>query len=163
LVVTAGALVVLALSLSLPARATLSITAPPTASLGSQATGAGTLGVQLGTVTVTVTGLIGSWTATVSSSDCTTGGGTVNETITKSALSYWSGPATATTGSISLTTPGQPTAANAQSLSVSRTAFSATATSTGLGTLSWRPTLSVTVPAQAVAGTYTCTLTHSVA
>lgn len=163
LVVAAGALVVLTLSLSLPARAALSITTPPTASLGSKATGAGTLGVQLGTVTVTVTGLIGVWTATVSSTDCTTGGATANETISHSVLSYWSGPATASTGSISLSTPGQATAAQAQSLSTSRTAFSATVISLLVGTLSWRPTLSLAVPAQAVAGTYTCTLTHSVA
>ncbi|ADP81990.1 hypothetical protein [Pseudofrankia inefficax] len=159
----AGALLALALSASLPARAAVSITAPATASLGSRPTGGGTLSVQLGTVTVTNNALIGSWTATVSSTNCTTGGATANETISNAALSYWSGPATATTGSIALSTPGQATAAQAQSLSTSRTAFSATTISLGVGTLSWAPTLSVTVPAAAVAGAYTCTLTHSVA
>ena len=36
-------------------------------------------------------------------------------------------------------------------------------TSTGLASASWNPTVSVVVPAGAAAGTYTATITHSVA
>jgi hypothetical protein len=102
-----------------------------------------------------------SWTATVSATDFTTGGGTAAETIVKASVSYWSGPATVTTG-LGQFTPGQGTAAQAVTLGSSHTAMTHT-----LGTLnstcSWSPTLIVTVPAAAVAGTYTGTVTHSVA
>ena len=52
------------------------------------------------------------WITTVSSTDFTTGAATTPETVTKSNVSYWSGPATATTGQGTFT-PGQATAANA--------------------------------------------------
>jgi hypothetical protein len=48
-------------------------------------------------------------------------------------------------------------------LDASRTAFSATAISLTTSTVSWRPTLSVTIPVNVIVGTYTCTVTHSVA
>ncbi len=47
-------------------------------------------------------------------------------------------------------------------LATTRTAFTLAAGSP-LNTASWNPTLSVQVPASAVAGTYTATITHSVA
>ncbi|WP_327321152.1 hypothetical protein OG735_00510 [Streptomyces sp. NBC_01210] len=59
---------------------------------------------------------VDSWTATVSVTSCTTGGGSPAETIPKSRLAYWSGPATAKTGT-GTATPGQGTPAQAQSLS----------------------------------------------
>ena len=59
-------------------------------------------------------------------------------------------------------TPGQLTAAQAQSLSTARTAFSVLL-AVGNNTVAWNPTVVVTVPASAVAGTYTGTITHSVA
>jgi hypothetical protein len=68
--------------------------------------------------------LLGTWTASVSSTDFTTGGATANETIAKGQVTYWSGPATATSGTATFT-PGQLASVNAQDLSVSRTAFSA--------------------------------------
>jgi hypothetical protein len=58
--------------------------------------------------------LTATWTTTVSSTDYTTGGGTPAETIPKADVSYWSGPATATTG-VGVFTPGQLTALLAQS------------------------------------------------
>jgi hypothetical protein len=58
--------------------------------------------------------------------------------------------------------PGQATALLAQSLSASRTAFSASAT-VGNNTTTWNPTLVVTLPSDAVAGLYSGTVTHSVA
>ena len=47
-------------------------------------------------------------------------------------------------------------------LTVGRAAFSLTGGS-GVTSASWNPTLSVQVPAAAVAGTYTATITESVA
>jgi hypothetical protein len=163
------------LSFALPARAadttttfslaagSLSISAPASRDLGSGSTGGGTVSAQLGTVTVTDNrgALVGTWTASVSSTDFTTGGATANETIAKGQVTYWSGTATASSG-VAVFAPGQASAANAQALSVSRTAFSATAI-VGNNSASWNPTVTVNVPAAAVAGDYTGTITHSVA
>lgn len=138
---------------------TLTITAPTDAFLGSTVVG-GTLTGQLGTVTVTATGGPG-WTATVSSTDFTTGGGTPQETIPNSVVRYWSGRATATTGPGSFV-PGQPTANQAATLDTPRTAFRRTG-SNAASSASWNPTLVVTVPGDAVAGLYSGVVTHSVA
>ena len=140
----------------------LSIAVPASAAVGSGTPGSSFSG-QLGAVTVTDTRalLTASWTATVSSTDFTTGGGTAAETIAKANVSYWSGLATSTSG-VGVFTPGQATAVQAQSLSVPRTAFTLTA-GTGNNTAAWNPTLVVSVPAAAVGGTYTGTVTHSVA
>lgn len=104
---------------------------------------------------------VGTWTASVSSTDFTTGGATANETIAKGRITYWSGTATASSG-VAVFLPGQVLAANAQALSVSRTAFSASAI-VGNNSASWNPTVTVNVPAAAVAGDYAGTITHSVA
>jgi hypothetical protein len=163
------------LAVALPARAadttttftlaagSLAISAPTSSGLGTGSTGAGTLSAQLGTVTVTDTrgALVGAWTASVSSTDFTTGGATANETVAKGQVTYWSGAATASSG-VAVFTPGQATSANAQALSVSRTAFSASAI-VGNNSASWNPTVTVNVPAAAVAGVYSGTITHSVA
>ncbi|MEV0151940.1 MULTISPECIES: hypothetical protein [unclassified Nonomuraea] len=142
----------------------LTITVPtPTVNIGS-----GTPGTQisgsLGTVTVSDqrAALNATWVASViaGSGGFTTGGGTTPETIPTSAVLYWSGPATAATGGVP--TPGQLNAAAAQSLDVSRTAFSKTSGS-GDNSAAWNPTIVINVPAQAVAGTYTGTVSHSVA
>jgi hypothetical protein len=140
----------------------LSITVPASVDLGSGPPG-GTITGNMGPVTVTDQrgALTAAWTATVSSTDFTTGGGTPAETISKSNVSYWSGPATATTG-VGVFTPGQLTALLAQSLSVPRTAFTLTL-GVGNNSATWNPSLIVNVPAGAVAGTYTGTVTHSVA
>jgi hypothetical protein len=140
----------------------LSITVPTPVALGATAPGS-TLSVHIGSVTVSdQRGLANaSWTATVSATDLITGAGTTAETIAKSLESYWSGPATSTTG-VGTFTPGQVNAANAQPLSTPRTAFTLTA-GTGSNSANWNPTLVVQVPAQAVKGTYAATLTHSVA
>ncbi len=145
-----------------PASAAVSISAPTSAALGSAATGSATLSAHLGTITVTATGLVApSFVSTVSASNFTTGGQTANETIATSAISYWSGPATATSG-LATATPGQLTAAQAVSLSAPRTAFSGTGLLLSISA-SWNPTLVVSIPATAVAGTYSGTITHSVA
>jgi hypothetical protein len=145
-----------------PVAGALSITVPATVSLGSAAPG-GALSRALGPVTVSdQRGLVNaSWTVSVSTTTFTTGGGTAAETISKSVVSYWSGPATSTAGAGTFT-PGQLTAANAQALSATRAAFTLTA-GTGNTSATWNPTLVIQVPAQAVGGTYTGTVTHSVA
>jgi hypothetical protein len=141
----------------------LSISDPASKNLGSAATGSATVSAQLGTVTVSDLrgATLGSWSASVSSTDFTTGGGTSNETIGKANVFYWSGAATANTGTAVLT-PGQLLVANEVALSSSQTAFSAAAT-VGNNTAAWNPTVDVHVPAAAVAGTYSGTITHSVA
>ncbi len=140
----------------------LSISVPASANVGS-GNPSQTISGQLGAVQVTDAryNTNATWTATVSSTTFTTGGHSPAETIPTSAVSYWSGTATSVTGTAT-TTPGQATSANAQALSVSRTAFTLTA-GTGKTIVSWNPTVIVSVPAAAVAGTYTGTITHSVA
>ncbi|MFB9622101.1 hypothetical protein [Nonomuraea helvata] len=140
---------------------TLSMTAPTTASLGS-AGAKGTISATLGTVTV-VDSRPGNplWTATVSATDFTTSGPPAG-TIAKGNIAYWSGPITAQSGA-SNRTPGQPTAADRVSLSALITAFSARKLLAVTTSTSWKPTLVVTIPVSAVSGTYTGTITHSVA
>ena len=140
----------------------LTITAPSSAVLPSASPG-GSTSAQLGTVTVNdFRGMAAaSWTATITATTFVTGGATAPETIPLTRISYWSGPATATTGT-GIFTPGQASSAAAVNLTGPRTAFTFTAGSS-VNAASWNPTLSVSVPAAAVAGTYTATITHSVA
>lgn len=148
--------------------ASVAITVPATVNLGSGPTGAGTRSAQLDTVQVTATGILNvllpSFTATVSSTTFTTGAGTAAQTVPKASISYWSGPVTASTGS-QTAVPGQLTSLLAQDLSVPRTAFASSGSVLTVTTIttSWKPTLVVAIPAAAVAGTYTATITHSVA
>ncbi|MGA5823860.1 hypothetical protein ACPC54_39175 [Kitasatospora sp. NPDC094028] len=140
---------------------TISVPAGP-AGLGSGPPGNSVSG-QLGNVTVTDDRalLTAAWTASAISTSFKTGGGTTAETVPASAVSYWSGTASSTTG-LGVFTPGQATAAQAQSLNVSRTAYSLTG-GTGNNSATWNPTLVVAIPASAVNGTYTGTVTHSIA
>ncbi|WP_063794694.1 hypothetical protein [Microbispora sp. ATCC PTA-5024] len=146
-----------------PARAgALTISAPAAVSMGSTTPG-GHLAVQMGTVTVTDTREPGAgpWTVTVSSTDYSRTTAPV-VTISRSNMTYWSGPATATQGGGNFI-PGQPTAAQQVSLSVPRTAFSRT-TQNGVNNCSWIPTLNVSVPfAGVTTGVYRGVITHSVA
>jgi hypothetical protein len=137
----------------------LSITVPASVSLGSGAP-AGTISGQLGPVRVDASG-VDSWTVTVSVTEFTTGGGSPSETIANNRLTYWSGPATVKTGA-GTAVPGQATAAQAQGLSSSRTAFSLQS-GAAVTAVTWDPILIVSVPAFAVSGNYTGTVTHSVA
>jgi hypothetical protein len=140
----------------------LAITAPASTALPSASPGGATT-VRLGTVTVTDNRGIASasWTATVTGTTFVTGGGTAAETIPLTQVTYWAGPATATTGTGTFT-PGQTSATAAVSLTAPQTAFSLSSGSS-VNSASWNPTLSVSVPAGAIAGTYTATITHSVA
>jgi hypothetical protein len=140
----------------------LQVSDPANTSLGSVATGTATVSSQLGSVTVSDArgALLGTWTASVASTDFTTGGATADETIAKASVDYWSGVATATSGT-AVRVPGQATALLAQTMAASRTAYSATGV-IGNNSTTWNPTVVVNIPAQAVAGTYSGTVTHSI-
>jgi len=144
----------------------LQISVPTTANLGTGNTGT-SITAALGTVTVTDNRaeLAPVWTATAVSSNFTTGAAGTAETIPNSDVSYWSGPALATSdpGDTGATfVPGQLTSADAVVIAAPQTAFSLTA-GIGENSVTWDPTLVVAVPDGAVAGTYTGTVTHSVA
>ncbi|WP_205328504.1 hypothetical protein [Glycomyces sp. YM15] len=139
----------------------LAISVPTSSDLGTGTPGTTATG-QIGTVTVTDNRalLTATWTASVSSTAFTTGGATGAETIPNTSVRYWSGPATATSGT-GVFTPAQPLAANAVTLSAEQTAFTLTA-GVGSNTASWNPTLLIDLPAAAVGGLYTGTVTHTV-
>lgn len=148
-----------------PAGAAVSISAPSSANLGSAPVNSTTLSGKLGTVTATASGtlvLLPKFTASVSATVFTTGAGGANETIGKASILYWSGPATASSGLLSGGVPGQLTAADAVDLTVTRTAFTGQGTLTSMS-VSWNPTIVINIPPSAVAGTYTGTITHSIA
>jgi large repetitive protein len=134
----------------------LTITAPASANLGAAPPGA-TIQDNLGTIQVTDDrGFGASWTATASSTGFTTGGGTPAETIpvgnatyTITSLSSATGPATFTNVTTA-TLSGNPQAV------VSATQVNGNTTAT------WNPMINVTVPAGAIGGAYTATITHSV-
>jgi len=109
-------------------------------------------------------GASATWAASVSSTTFSTGGGSAPETIGVERVSYWSGPPTDTRGlALNACTPGQALAAQAETLDQTRTAFRCTGTSLLAGTsLSWNPTIAISLPDTAVAGSYTGTITHSV-
>ncbi|MGV9216154.1 hypothetical protein ACTFTM_30250 [Micromonospora sp. RB23] len=142
--------------------ANLDISVPPSVNLGAAFAGS-TIQGQLGNVTVTDSraALSATWTATVSSTAFTTGGGTGSETILPNLVEYWSGPAISTTGTGTFV-PGQLTSADAVTLNLPRVAFSKTSGS-GNNSATWNPTLRITIPPSAVGGTYTGVITHSVA
>lgn len=141
----------------------LDITAPETSDLGAVAAGAASASGQLGAVTVTDTrgALDASWVATVSSTTFTTGGSTPAETIQPSEVNYSGGTPTSTTGDGTFA-PGVPGAGGGPDLTEPRTAFTHVG-GTGNNSATWNPTITVNLLPSAVAGTYTGTITHSVA
>jgi hypothetical protein len=150
------------------AHAGLSISAPANVNLGSYPTGTTQISVHLGTVTMANTailGLVSGMTSTVSFSDFTTAGGGTYKTITKGQFGYWSGPATASSGiSLGNILPGQLDLLDAVLMNVPRVAFQTNSLLQLLGvSVSWNPTIVLNIPPSAVAGTYTGTITHSVA
>jgi len=134
----------------------LSITAPTSATLGAGNPGTTIGPTPLGPVTVTDdrAALNAGWTATAASTDFTTGGSTSPETIAASNVTYGPGPITAT-GTVT-TTPTTITLSGTPQSVVTATGV------VGDNTASWNPNMTVAVPGNAVGGTYTATLTHSV-
>jgi uncharacterized repeat protein (TIGR01451 family) len=135
----------------------LSITAPVSADLGATAPG-GTVSAGLGIVQVTDNraGLAVSWTATVSSTDFTTGGRTAAETIPVPDVQYSISGFTATTGSPTFTWTPLTDMSSAPQAVVTATNVQ------GDNSASWNPVIQVSVPSGAVAGAYSATITHSV-
>jgi hypothetical protein len=143
---------------------TLDVDAAATADMGTVAPGSSATG-QLGPATVSDgrAAADASWVATVTSTSFQTGGGTPAETVLPSEIDYWSGPATATTGTGTFT-PGQVIAGEAEPLDgvTPLTAFTHTG-GTGNNSATWNPTLIINAPLDSIAGVYTGTVTHSVA
>ena len=152
---TAGSNATQTLSVTVAA-GTLSITVPATTNLGSTGLGS-TLSGALGSVQIIDDrgSATTAWAATVSSTSFTSGG----HTVPLADIKYWSGDA-ATTGNGTVTA-GQASAAAAQDLTTSRTAFTMT-NGNGIDTATWNPTLVVAVPITLIPGTYAATITHSV-
>ncbi|WP_234361654.1 hypothetical protein [Plantactinospora sp. BB1] len=143
---------------------TLDIDAPASADLGAGAPGT-TIAGSLGAVTVTDARASGdaSWEASVTSTVFTTGTGTPSQTILATEVEYWSGPATATTGNGTFT-PGQATSDDAEPLdNVTPVVAFSHVGGTGNNSATWNPGIIINVPLDAEAGTYTGTVTHSVA
>jgi hypothetical protein len=134
----------------------LTITAPDTATLGSGAPGT-TISGQLGTVTVNDNraALTASWVASASASDFTTGDATPAETIPAADLSY-------TVGSFTIVGTITPVATNLAHMTHAAQAVVTGSSGVGDNSVSWNPTIAVAVPANAITGTYTGTITHSV-
>jgi hypothetical protein len=144
------------------AAAALVIDVPASSSAGSGVPGEA-IDASLGTVEVIDERAVASatWTASVTTTAFTTGGGGDQRTVPPGQISYWSGPETATTGAGTFT-PGQATAAEQVVLGAPRTAFSKES-GDGNNTASWNPTLVIAIPADAIGGLYSGTVTHSVA
>lgn len=136
----------------------ISINAPASVDLGAGPAGS-TLSATLGAVKATDNraALGASWSATVSTTgfDNVTTPGAARIT----AVDYSSGVATTSAGIVVLL-PGQ--AAGFQRMTAEGIrAFSAT-TATGSNSATWQPTVSVNIPADAISGSYTGTIVHSV-
>ena len=133
----------------------LAMTVPTNVDLGSGAPGS-TISNVLGAVGVTDNRalLTASWTATASSTAWTTGGSTSPESIPAGDVTYNPGSIT-TTGTITAT---------GTSITLAGTTTPVVTATAGVGdnAATWDPTISVAVPAAAVGGAYTGTLTQSV-
>jgi hypothetical protein len=131
----------------------LTIITPNSVNLGSGAPGTTIGPTALGTVTVNDNraSATASWTATVSSTDFTSG----SQTIPATDATYTTGTVTPT-GTITITTVPTLTLTGAAQTVVSGTAGS------GDNSATWNPTIAIAVPISAVAGLYTGTITHSV-
>ena len=135
----------------------LSINVPAAGNLGSLAspdTVTATTG-QLDTVTVTDTRrgtLVRGWTAFAISTDLLTG----TDSLTASTIGYSAGTPTIVSGIAGVTE-------NTKWSLLTTTAVNTANTTTGNHVVSWRPTITITLKDQQVAGTYVGTMTHSVA
>lgn len=129
----------------------VSVTAPATKNFGFVAQGSSvsdTLGIV--EVTDSRSPTPGTWTATVLSTDFSSGG----NTFAASSVTYTAGSCTATGVTC--------TPAGAFSLSNSAQTAAAGSSSTTGSTASWNPTFAFTVPVGQATGAYSATVTHSV-
>ena len=139
----------------------LSVSVPGSANLSTSGAtaigGSSSLAGSLGTVTVNDNrgALAATWTASVASTDFTTGSGSANEKVTKANVAYTPGVVSNTGVGVGVGTP-------AANLSSSASVVTAAGV-TGAQQSSWNPTVTVTISSDKVAGTYSGTLTPSVA
>ena len=130
----------------------LGVTAAGAAALADGATGAGSVSGSLGAVAVSDTrGSIAGWIMSAASTTFVDGSGS-----TSTAVVYDSGAA-ATTGTVTPTSPG------AKPITTTATPVAAGTLAIGNNTASYNPNLTVSLPASALAGAYTGTVTTSVA
>ena len=130
-----------------------------------------TIIAQLGDVTVTDTrgALNGSWSSDVDSTTFTTGGASADETIANSAVSYLEGLAVPTGVAVvhprgnNLLTLADVGTLTARSFGASPLAAYSAAAVVGNNSATWNPVITVSIPSDVVAGTYTGTITHSAA
>lgn len=134
---------------------TLSVSVQPNASLGTGASGVASMSGQLGQVEVTdLRGGTVNWSADGSSSAFTTG--TLPNTNPKSdGVNYNTGAITST-GTIAIANLGD------KALITTPSKIAGPTSLTGNNTAAWNPTLTVALPANALAGNYTGTVTTSV-
>jgi uncharacterized repeat protein (TIGR01451 family) len=134
----------------------LTISVPFSAFLGSADPG-GSVSADLGTVQVTDNrGFGAGWTVTVTATDFTTGTATPAETVPVGDASYDISALSHTGSAIFSSVPHIGLSAAAQAV-VSATNVAGNTSAT------WDPLINVAVPATAVGGPYTATITHSVA
>jgi len=140
---------------------TLNITVPAsTVNLATVSAGALTASGSLGDTSVSDQrgSLVATWTLTAASSNFTTGTATTNETVTNSNVSYLAGASTSVTPALAgVFTP----VGTAVSLSSPQTAGAFAGS--GVNTVHWNPTIAFILSANQTAGTYTGTITQSVA
>jgi hypothetical protein len=135
----------------------LTMTAPASVNLGSGAPGTTVSGTMAATTVTDDRALLGAtWTATASETDFTTGTGTTPETIPAADATYNPGTITPTGAFIAPSPVGTPiTLANGAQTVV-------TGHANGDNSAAWDAALTVAIPAAAVFGPYTGTLTQSV-
>ncbi|MGC5307411.1 fibronectin type III domain-containing protein [Micromonospora zamorensis] len=136
----------------------LSISVPAISPLGAATVGTTGVSGQLGPVTVTDDRgpFSGNWVSVVSSTNLTTGSGSAGETIPNSSITYTSGAALATTG------VGTFVPQAGAVLDTPRTAARWSGQTGGSNSVTWSPTLWVTLPPGVVVGDYAAVVTHSV-
>lgn len=167
LLAAASGVVLLAPATSSAAAPGLAITVPTSASFGARPLAGGSFSASLGTVKVTTTASPlsdASWVAKVTTTGFTTGSGGTGQVIAPGSVKYLSGGATAISGlGVGVCAPGQiaPVALSTQVTAFSCSGLALLTFSTQ--SLSWNPTITVEVGSGTVAGTYTGTITHSVA
>jgi len=137
----------------------LTITVPGAASLGAGPPGSDITG-QMGNITVSDARAAAdaSWTAEVKATDFTSAGGGSGLLVPATAVSYSAGSPSGTAGNGTFT-PGPVGPLDTAAV---RTAFSHVG-GTGNNSVTWNPTLTITVDQGNAAGVYSGTVTHSLA
>jgi hypothetical protein len=140
-----------------PFTGALSINVPVLGNLGSLASPDTVTATtaQLDTVTVTDTRratLVRGWTAYAISTDLLSG----TDSLTASTIGYSAGTPTIVSGTAGVTE-------HTRTSLLTTISVNSANTTTGSHVVSWRPTITITLKDQQVAGTYVGTMTHSVA